>query len=66
MENLKCQLCTKVIVSPVTIIPCGHSYCLECKKGYQKECAKCQGKVKIDAMYRNELLDDIIAMLQTV
>jgi hypothetical protein len=38
---------------PVTIIPCGHNYCLGCKKGYQKECMQCCGKLKIEAVYRN-------------
>ncbi len=32
---------------PITIIPCGHNYCLGCKKGYQKECCQCKGKLKI-------------------
>ena len=39
--------------NPVTIIPCGHNYCLGCKKGYQKECMQCSGKLKIEAVYRN-------------
>lgn len=46
--------------NPVTVIPCGHNYCLNCKKGYQKECSQCSGKLKIEAVYRNELMDDII------
>lgn len=50
----------------MTIIPCGHSYCFECKKGYSKECFKCGPKLKIEAMYRNELLDDIIAMVKLI
>ena len=32
---------------PVTVIPCGHNYCLGCKKGYAKECMLCHGKLKI-------------------
>ena len=46
--------------NPITVIPCGHNYCLECKKGYSKECMLCNGKLKIEAVYRNELMDDII------
>ena len=52
--------------NPVTIIPCGHNYCLGCKKGYQKECMQCNGKLKIEAVYRNELMDDIIGMVKGV
>ena len=47
----------------MTIIPCGHNYCLGCKKGYQKECMQCCGKLKIEAVYRNELMDDIMGMV---
>lgn len=46
--------------NPITVIPCGHNYCLGCKKGYTKECMLCNGKLKIEAVYRNELMDDII------
>jgi len=49
--------------NPVTVIPCGHNYCLGCKKGYQKECSQCSGKLKIEAIYRNELMDDIIGIV---
>ncbi|CAD8051626.1 unnamed protein product [Paramecium primaurelia] len=65
-KGLACTFCNKFIKQPVTIIPCGHSYCFECKKGYQKECFKCGPKLKIEAMYRNELLDDIIEMVKLV
>ncbi|CAK62444.1 unnamed protein product (macronuclear) [Paramecium tetraurelia] len=65
-KGLACTFCNKFIKQPVTIIPCGHSYCFECKKGYQKECSKCGPKLKIEAMYRNELLDDIIEMVKLV
>lgn len=62
MKNLKCNHCNKVIKEPVTIIPCGHNFCLQCKVAYTKQCIKCGPKVKIEAMYRNELLDDILDM----
>jgi hypothetical protein len=51
---------------PVTCIPCGHSYCKVCKVGYQKQCYKCPKSEKIEAVYRNELLDDIVAMLDLI
>jgi hypothetical protein len=38
---LQCNNCQKVFVEPVTVIPCGHSYCLKCKVGYTKNCTKC-------------------------
>lgn len=41
------------LINPVTVIPCGHNYCLGCKKGYTKECLQCNGKLKIEAVYRN-------------
>ncbi len=51
--SLKCTYCKGTVKEPVTIIPCGHCFCLACKKGYSKECCKCGPKVGIDAMYRN-------------
>lgn len=50
----------------VTIIPCGHNYCLGCKKGYHKDCMQCKGKIKIEAVYRNELMDDIIGIITSI
>ncbi|EGR29369.1 lim domain protein [Ichthyophthirius multifiliis] len=66
MKNLKCQYCLKFIKEPVTIIPCGHSFCQQCKTAYNKSCIKCGPKVKIEAMYRNELLDDIIELVKII
>jgi late competence protein required for DNA uptake (superfamily II DNA/RNA helicase) len=57
--NIQCDYCSKQLKNPVTNIPCGHSYCQECKAGYLKECKKCSG-VKREAVYRNELLDEVI------
>lgn len=67
LKSLKCCHCSKFIKEPVTVIPCGHSFCLGCKKAYaSKECIKCGPKIKVEAMYRNELLDDIIEMYKTL
>ena len=35
------------LINPVTVIPCGHNYCLGCKRGYTKDCSQCSGKLKI-------------------
>jgi hypothetical protein len=66
MKSLKCNFCLKFIKEPVTIIPCGHSFCTSCKTAYAKHCIKCGPKVKIEAMYRNELLDDIIDLVKII
>nr|XP_055057346.1 tripartite motif-containing protein 16 [Misgurnus anguillicaudatus] len=36
-EQFSCSVCLEVLWDPVTI-PCGHSYCMECIKGYWKKC----------------------------
>ncbi|KAL4464606.1 hypothetical protein ABPG72_019062 [Tetrahymena utriculariae] len=64
IKSLKCNYCEQFIKEPITIIPCGHSFCFSCKKAYAKDCIKCGPKVKVEAMYRNELLDDIIGMVK--
>ncbi len=33
-NSILCRYCKDTARQPVTIIPCGHLYCLECKKGY--------------------------------
>ena len=63
MKSLKCNYCENIVSEPITVIPCGHTFCFSCKKAYVKNCHKCGPKGKIDAMYRNELLDDIINMV---
>ncbi len=64
--SVTCTYCSNQLKEPVTIIPCGHCFCLNCKKGYQKECCRCGPKVKIDALYRNELLDEVLEVLKVV
>jgi len=47
----------------VTCIPCGHSFCISCEKGYFKNiCYKCGPKTVVDAVYRNELLDELMQL----
>ena len=36
---------------------------LAARKAYLKECMQCCGKLKIEAVYRNELMDDIMGMV---
>ena len=46
-KSLKCNFCSNQLHETVTIIPCGHSYCLKCKDGYTGICSKCGPKVKV-------------------
>ena len=47
--------------NPVTCIPCGHSFCYNCKSKFSKFCVKCGNEDgKIEAVYRNEVLDEFI------
>lgn len=54
------------MTNPITVIPCGHNYCMNCKKGYTKSCFICGDKAKIEAVYRNELLDDIAQVVKSI
>lgn len=64
-KSTSCDYCGKALKEPVTSIPCGHSFCLGCKKGYEKECCKCPG-LKREAVYRNELLDEVVGAGQAI
>ena len=33
-RSLECKLCNKMLQGTVTVIPCAHNYCHDCKKGY--------------------------------
>lgn len=37
-----------------------------CKKGYNKTCLTCGPDLKIEAVYRNELLDDIVKVVKDI
>lgn len=63
---MQCNFCHHSLIQPITVIPCGHNFCLNCKKGYTKCCSVCGEKVKIEAVYRNELLDDIAQLVKNI
>ncbi|XP_043120659.1 tripartite motif-containing protein 16 isoform X2 [Puntigrus tetrazona] len=71
-EQFCCSVCLEVLWEPVTI-PCGHSYCMECIKGYWR---KCESKEEYScpqcrrtfnpkpALCRNTMLADIVEKLR--
>lgn len=67
IKNVSCCKCHHLLNKAVTCIPCGHSYCHDCKSGYFEYCQEC-GKYNgsLDAVYRNELMDDMIKMVQSL
>lgn len=64
ISNLLCKYCNKLLDQPATVIPCGHTFCLGCKQAYRKNiCYVCGEKKPFDAVYRNELLDELFECL---
>ncbi|XP_026135031.1 E3 ubiquitin/ISG15 ligase TRIM25-like isoform X1 [Carassius auratus] len=71
-DQFCCSVCLEVLWEPVTI-PCGHSYCMECIKGYWR---KCELKAEFScpqcrrtfsprpALARNTILADIVEKLR--
>lgn len=57
---LVCKYCNKQLKKSVTVIPCGHSYCFDCKKGYQVSCYICGPQKEIEAVYLNLFMDEIL------
>uniref|UniRef100_A0A8C2JN84 FinTRIM family, member 87 n=1 Tax=Cyprinus carpio TaxID=7962 RepID=A0A8C2JN84_CYPCA len=71
-DQFCCSVCLEVLWEPVTI-PCGHSYCMECIKGYWR---KCELKAEFScpqcrhtfsprpALSKNTILADIVEKLR--
>lgn len=61
LNGITCKLCNNNIEDAITVIPCGHSYCRRCEKGYSgTNCFSC--RTKIEALYKNELMDELKLM----
>lgn len=52
-----CLSCTAIYRSPVTCIPCGHSFCLQCIEA-TGHCSQCGPKVQV-SYYPNDLLEQL-------
>ncbi len=64
IKNFKCQYCDQLLKKPATVIPCGHTYCVSCKDGYRRnKCHRCGPTGTVQAVYRNELLDEFFKVL---
>ncbi|CAD8175272.1 unnamed protein product [Paramecium octaurelia] len=64
-QALLCKYCGKFVSDAVTIIPCAHTYCGTCNKGYQKRCFLCGDEGKIEATYYNQFMSEIVKMYGT-
>ncbi|CAD8062542.1 unnamed protein product [Paramecium sonneborni] len=65
MKNyIICKLCHQELKEPVTVIPCAHSYCRSCKKGYMGYCFICGPDEQIEATYANMLLIPMIGLFK--
>ncbi|CAD8079458.1 unnamed protein product [Paramecium sonneborni] len=64
-QALLCKYCGKLVNDAVTIIPCAHTYCGDCNKGYQKKCFLCGDESKIEATYYNQFMSEIVKMYDT-
>ena len=57
--DLCCQKCLELLDDPLTIIPCGHTFCLKCVGEDQEECPKCN--MDVDFSFKNQLLTVIVS-----
>ncbi|CAK69774.1 unnamed protein product (macronuclear) [Paramecium tetraurelia] len=61
-RHLECKYCGKELKDPVTLIPCAHSYCKGCRKGYSNDCFLCGKELKLEAVYLNQFMIDMMAL----
>ncbi|CAD8116938.1 unnamed protein product [Paramecium sonneborni] len=61
-RHLECKYCGKELKDPVTLIPCAHSYCKACRKGYSNDCFLCGKELKLEAVYLNQFMIDMMAL----
>lgn len=45
-SELTCMSCLEVFNRPVTLIPCGHTYCTGCEEAYRPRCEECGEDVR--------------------
>uniref|UniRef100_A0A672GCE5 RING-type domain-containing protein n=1 Tax=Salarias fasciatus TaxID=181472 RepID=A0A672GCE5_SALFA len=72
-EKLTCSICLELLRDPATI-PCGHSYCMSCIKGYWDEknkethaCPQCrQDFTPRPVLVKNTMLAEIVEDLKKV
>lgn len=57
-ENLHCLMCSGYLTGPVMLIPCQHSFCINCVKELKERCEVCGDR--IEKLMRNEKLGDIV------
>ena len=57
--DLSCQKCMNLMTNPVTMIPCGHSFCKHCIDGDVEECPACD--MEIEYKFKNELMVVIVS-----
>lgn len=57
-ENLHCLMCSGYLTGPVMLIPCQHSFCINCAKELKERCEVCG--IRIETLRKNEKLADIV------
>ncbi len=63
VANMACMHCYELMKDPVTLFPCGHSYCKGCTSGYLEECEECH---QASNYYSNTHLQEIIGKFSFV
>lgn len=46
--DITCLYCMNIYDDPITLIPCGHSYCRKCSEGYSNGCSECHQKTVLN------------------
>ena len=67
MANCSCNHCLEIVENPITVWPCGHTFCSSCKDAYIPFCIGCKDdEAPSEIKYSNKLLQEIVSNLNYI
>ncbi len=65
ITNLSCSHCLELLNKPISVISCGHSFCMKCTEAYENKCSECK-QATDKGFIRIKFFDEIISKIQYI